>query len=100
MMVYKVMYMEDYMEQSMNISEARTRLTRLPEELGATSAIRITRKQEPVLAVLSWEFYETLMETLEILGDEASRNALREGIRALRQGRTISVEDLARELKI
>lgn len=88
------------MEQSMNISEARARLTRLPEELGATNAIRITRKQEPVLAVLSWEFYETLMETLEIMGDEASSKALKEGIHALRQGRTINIDDLAKELDV
>jgi len=94
------MYKEAAMEQTMNISEARTRLTKLPEELGNTNAVRITRKQEPVLAVLSWDFYETLIETLEILGDEEMRVSLNAGIRAIREGRTVDVEALSEELSL
>jgi PHD/YefM family antitoxin component YafN of YafNO toxin-antitoxin module len=40
------------------------------------------------------------METLEIMGDEASSKALKEGIHALRQGRTINIDDLAKELDV
>ena len=94
------MYKEVVVEQTMNISEARTRLTKLPEELGNTNAVRITRKQEPVLAVLSWDFYETLIETLEILGDEEMRVSLNAGIRAIREGRTVDVEALSEELSL
>ena len=92
------MYMEVLMEQTMNITEARSRLTRLPEELGATDTVKITRKNDPVLAVLSWDFYEALVETLEILGDEETMSALKKGVAAVKEGRTVELEDLEREL--
>ena len=86
------------MEQTMNITEARSRLTRLPEELGATDTVKITRKNDTVLAVLSWDFYEALVETLEILGDEETMSALKKGVAAVKGGRTVELEDLEREL--
>ena len=61
--------------------EARKKLTQLPEELGegAESGMAvITRRGKPVLAVLSWDRYESLMETLEILGDEEMMASFRQ----------------------
>ena len=40
----------------------------------------MTRRGRPVLAVLPWDHYEALLETLEVLGDEAQTNALRQAI--------------------
>src|SRR5438105_1911773 len=53
------------------LSEARKALLDLPEQLARSSehAVTITRRGQPVLAVLPWEFYESIVETLEILGD-------------------------------
>jgi len=85
--------------------EAREQLTRLPEmfaqELeshGEIETITVTRHGKPVLAILPWELYESIIETMEILGDEEMMAALREGIRDIEMGRTVSAEDVKAEL--
>jgi antitoxin YefM len=86
-------------QQALTITEARERLTHLPEELGeAHEALAITRHGEPVLAVLPWELYEALMETLEVLGDADQMAALRAGIEDLQAGRTVPWEQVQAEL--
>ncbi len=60
------------MTKTMPMVDARKRLTNLPEELlhGDTIDIaQVTRRGRPVLAVMPWELYESISETLEVLGD-------------------------------
>ncbi len=59
-------------DNSLSIAEAREQLTRLPEQFerqlknGASlEAIRVTRHNKPVLAILPWELYEAIVEALE-----------------------------------
>ncbi len=71
------------MEKLFSIAEARRALNKLPEHFAEhpdTSAVAVTRRGRPVLAVLPWDHYEALVETLEVLGDEAQTNALRQAI--------------------
>jgi antitoxin YefM len=87
------------MAQTLNITDARDHLTRLPEELAEDHEIlTITRHGEPVLAVLPWELYEAIMETLEILGDADQMAALRQGIQDLAESRTVPWEQVKAEL--
>jgi prevent-host-death family protein len=87
------------MSEELNITEARKRLTSLPEDLTASpGVVRVTRKGEPVLAVLSWELYESLLETMEILGNSEMMSALRKGVEDLRAGRVHSIEEIEKEL--
>ena len=81
-------------EDTLSIVEAREQLTRLPEqfaqELKAHNnpvPIKVTRHNKPVLAIMPWELYESIMETLEILGDEEQMAALRQGIQEAREGK-------------
>ena len=76
----------------LTISEARKVLLDLPEKLdrGSERAIMITRRGRPVLAVMPWELYESLVETLEILGDPDMLSALRNSLEDLRRGRVVS----------
>jgi len=63
------------------ITEARQELTSLPEKLtqqGGTLAI--TRRGKPVLAVMTWQHYEAILETLEIYSDPNLMTNLRQGI--------------------
>lgn len=75
----------------LTISEARKMLLDLPERLerGPERAITITRRGRPVLAVMPWEFYESLVETLEILGDPDLVSALRDSLEDLKRGRVV-----------
>ena len=81
------------------ITTARHEITSLPERLEKEpGAVAITRRGKPVLAVMPWELYEALMETLEILGDPELINALRQGIKEVEAGKGIPWEDAKREL--
>jgi antitoxin YefM len=81
------------------IIKARDRLTSLPEELAEEpGAIAVTRRGEPVLAILPWDLYESIMETLEILGDEELMAALRQGIKEASEGKAIPWDRAKQEL--
>lgn len=85
--VYKWLLMTE-----LTISEARKALLDLPEKLARMPdrAVTITRRGRPVLAILPWEFYESIVETLEILGDPEMVPALRESLKDLKRGRVVS----------
>jgi antitoxin YefM len=83
------------------ITEARHALTSLPERLGEDmGAVAVTRRGKPVLAVMRWELYEALTETLEIMGDEELMTALRRGIKEAEEGKGIPWEQARRELGV
>ncbi len=83
------------------ITEARHELTSLPDKLsGSHEAITVTRRGKPVLAILPWEEYEALAETLEIMTDEHLMASLRQGIREAKQGKLIPWEQVKRKLDL
>lgn len=89
------------MTRTMPLVEARKRLTSLPEELeheGEIDVLAVTRRGKPVLAVMPWDLYEAVTETLEIMGDKEMMAALRRGIKDVKEGRTYSTEELKMEL--
>jgi PHD/YefM family antitoxin component YafN of YafNO toxin-antitoxin module len=86
----------------LTISEARKALLDLPEKLARTPerAVTITRRGQPVLAVLPWEFYESIIETLDILGDPEMVKALREGLEDLERGRVVTNAEAKKRLGV
>ena len=89
------------MRREMSITEARHALTSLPERLAEDSAtLTVTRRGKPVLAVMRWELYESIVETLEIMGDGELMAALRQGIKEVDAGESISWEQAKRELGV
>lgn len=85
----------------MPIIKARDRLTSLPEELAEEpGAIAVTRRGEPVLAILPWELYESIVETLEILSDEGLMAALRQSIKEASEGKAVSWDRAKQELNL
>ena len=90
------------MTESMPIIEARNKLTSLPEKFAGEpepGAVAVTRRGEPVLAILPWELYESIVETLDVLGDEALMATLRQGIREIAAGKGIPWEQAKRKLR-
>ncbi len=82
-----------------SMSEARNELTAMPEKLEKRqSAVAITRRGKPVLAVMPWDLYESIMETLEILSDEEMTAALHKGIKEIAAGKGVAWEKAMREL--
>lgn len=88
------------MTLTLPIITARDQLTRLPEELARnTGTVTVTRHGEPVLAILPWNLYESIVETLEILGDQQLMAQLRQGIQEADEGKTIPWEQVKQELE-
>jgi len=90
------------MPRTMAVIEARNKLTSLPEELHRkpeTGAIAVTRRGKPVLAIMSWDLYESIVETMEILADEEMMKAFRLGVKQAAEGKVIPWERVKRELK-
>ncbi len=80
------------MSQTVSISKARARLPALSKQMskaGRPEALAITQRGKLVLALLNWEFYESLIETLEIMGDQELMAALRQGSQEAKQGKRI-----------
>jgi prevent-host-death family protein len=102
-------------EQRLSISEAQRELTRLPDQFEAESGlITVTRYGKPVLAILPFERYKTmqetieklqetieaLQETIEILQDEELMVAFRQGMQDVAAGRVRSWEEVKKELNL
>ncbi|MBI2001265.1 MAG: type II toxin-antitoxin system Phd/YefM family antitoxin [candidate division NC10 bacterium] len=89
------------MARTLSITQVRSQLLGLADELTRSSAagpVTVTKHGKPVLALLPWEFYESLMETLDILGDEALMHSLRQSLKEARAGRTIPWEKVKQGL--
>lgn len=87
--------------ETIPISEFRAALTRLPKKLREKldeGAITITQHGKPVMAIMLYEFYDAIIETLEILGDPELMASLQQGIKDVKEGRTISWEKVKKEL--
>lgn len=93
-------------EQTLSISEAQKELTRIPDQFeGELESVTVTRYGKPVMAILPFNKYrslletiDSLIETLEILQDEELMAAFRESVKALQKGETVDWEDAKREL--
>ena len=89
------------MARVMPIIEARNNLTKFPEEFkDGPEVIEVTRRGRPVLAVMPWDAYESIVETLEIMGDEKSLAELRKGIKELRDGKGIPWKKAKKQLGV
>ena len=89
----------EYGTENIPIVQARAMLSQLPERLSAENrAAALTRHGKPVLAVMPWDLYETIMETMDIMGDAEMMAALRESIEDVREGNLIPLEQVKAEL--
>ncbi len=69
------------------LTEARSRLSEIVDEVASTgSTIEISRHGRPVAVVMGYEEYESLLETLNILADETTMDAIAEAERDLAAG--------------
>jgi antitoxin YefM len=87
------------MARTIPFTEARARLTELLDEVEARHEhVVITRNGKPTAVVLSTVEYDALVETLEILQDEDTLEALRESERDVQAGRLSSLDEVRRGL--
>ena len=83
----------------LSMVDARAKLTQLPEQLGdKPGVIVVTRHGRQVLAILAWEDYEALIETLDIVGDPEAMEQLRISSEQIKAGQMRPVRELGKEL--
>src|SRR5579862_269685 len=83
------------------MAEARKQLPKLADALEKhpeIGAVKITRHGKPVLAVLSWDLYESVVETMEIMSDPELMAAFRQGVKEMEEGKAIPWEQVKKEL--
>jgi PHD/YefM family antitoxin component YafN of YafNO toxin-antitoxin module len=87
------------MSKSITITEAREKLSSLPEKLSRRKrALAVTRGGKKVLAVMTWEQYASLVDTRDIQRDPEMMKAIRDGERSIAAGRGIPLEELRHRL--
>ena len=82
------------MIKDMPISKARDKLTSLHSELTRTKdTIAVTSRGKAILAVLPWDLYESIMETLDIASDPDLMASLRTSLREAEEGDTVELSE-------
>jgi antitoxin YefM len=85
------------MPKYLTIKEAQQQLPKWPDDLAVEPAI-ITKDGKPAIVALSFQQFESLLETIEILSDSEFVAQLRSGIQQAQRGETIDLQQLKAEL--
>jgi antitoxin YefM len=94
-------------ERTRLISDIEQEITSLPDQFQEPlEATIVTRDGKKVMAILPYHTYralletlESLQETLEIMKDPETMEAIRQGIQEAEQGETVAWEDVKKELE-
>jgi len=87
------------LKKTYTISEIQDVITLLPEKFEQEPAlVTVTQHGKPVMAILPWELYESIMETLEIMGDAELMAAFHQGVQDIAEGRVRPWEEVKKEL--
>ena len=81
------------MVSEMTITEARKKITSLEDTMDYEDTISITNHGKKVFALLRWDTYECIQETLEILADEQLTKDLAVGIQQIKENKLVDFED-------
>ena len=82
------------------LAEVRANLSKLVDEAVRThQRIEVTRKGRRAAVLLSADDYDSIMETLDILGDAAAMAAMREADADIAAGRLYSADEVEAELR-
>ncbi len=88
------------MIKHMSISETQEKLTSLEDEFSNEDTISVTDQGKNRFAILRWDTYEAITETLEILSDEAAYSDVKKGLRQLQNDEVVDLEALKKEFHV
>jgi len=88
------------MVKQLSISETRKRITSLEDDLSFNDTISVTNHGKEVFALLRWDTYESIAETLDIISDEALYDYLKIGIKQFENDSLIDFEDFKKSLNV
>ena len=88
------------MVKQMSISETRRRITSLEDELTFEDTISVTNHGKEVFALIRWDTYESIAETLDIISNEKLYAELKIGIQQLNNNELIDFDDFKKSLDV
>jgi PHD/YefM family antitoxin component YafN of YafNO toxin-antitoxin module len=88
------------MIKQMSISETRKKITSLENDLSFEDTISVTSHGKEVFALLRWDTYESIAETLEIISDEQAMKELRDGIKQMKDNELVDFEQFKKDLNV
>lgn len=87
------------MARELPITEARARLTQIANDLvDSQDTVTVTNRGKPMMTLIGYEMYESIMEALEITSDPDLMAQLRQSLREARSGDVICLAEVEREL--
>ena len=87
------------MARELPITEARARLTQIANDLRRLSGHGDRHERgKPMMILIGYEMYESIMESLEIMSDTDLMEQLRQRLREARSGDVIGLDEVKREL--
>jgi len=84
----------------MSISETRKRITSLENELAYDDTISITNHGKEIFALIRWDTYESIAETLEIISNEEEYSMLKIGIQQFKDNELIDFDTFKTSLNV
>ena len=88
------------MVKQLSISETRKRITSLEDDLSFNDTISITNHGKEVFALLRWDTYESIAETLDIISDEVLFADLKIAIKQFENNSLIDFEDFKKSINV
>lgn len=86
--------------ETVPLAEARANLSKLVDEAVRThERVEVTKNGRRAAVILGADDYDSLMETLDILGDAEAMAAIRESEADIAAGRVYSLDEVAAELR-
>ncbi len=76
-----------------NATDARSRFAALLKE-AESDVVQITQRNRPAAALISWEVYESLLETLEILSEPELLLAIKRSEQQIGEGKVVRWADV------
>lgn len=88
------------MVKQMSISETRRKITSLENELSYDDTISVTNHGKEVFALLRWDTYESIVETLEIISDEEAFTELKVGIAQIAKNQLVEFDEFLKNQNV
>ena len=87
------------MATEISITEARNSIGKLPKRLAKKkNTLAITRRGKPVLAIMPWDSYESMLETLAVLSDRELMRQIRRSEKEIARGKSIPWSEAKKQL--
>jgi prevent-host-death family protein len=86
--------------KTMTLTEARNRLLQVADEIERRpdAVVEVTKRGKRVMTLLSADVYAAIVETLEVLSDEAALAKLRRAMIEIEEGRALPWTTARRKL--